>query len=417
MSIVTNGLAFYLDPSNTKKSYKGAPTTNFALYSEQFTNAIWLFDASFPPSGRTENATTGPDGQMSGDLFYMTTASMGLFYQPFLVSTIGTGQQISSVYAKAGTCSTIIFNSYYIGDTEVNVTFTLLGNGTTDTPASSSITAVGNGWYRCVISTPARINAGTTFLWRVWLYGRSAPTNTNTSVYFWGAQLESGSYVTPYISTISAASVRSTTQAFLDITGNTTLTSNVTFASDGSFSFNGTSSAIYSLTPVNLPLGSSNRTMICWCKPDTTQVNADAYTGLIAYGARTASGGALLSINTSGSTFYATSAYWNNDYTPSTVVVNKAAWNMVAVTTLGDGVVNNTTLYCGNSSGINSVTGSSSSYATPLNLASSLLTIGSTDYFGRWFKGSIGAAMIYNRQLSLAELNQIFYATKARYGL
>jgi hypothetical protein len=25
--------------------------------------------------------------------------------------------------------------------------------------------------------------------------------------------------------------------------------------------------------------------------------------------------------------------------------------------------------------------------------------------------------MIYNRQLSLAELNQIFYATKARYGL
>jgi hypothetical protein len=157
--------------------------------------------------------------------------------------------------------------------------------------------------------------------------------------------------------------------------------------------------------------------MICWCKPDTTQVNADAYTGLIAYGNRTTSGGALLSINTNGSTFYATSAYWSNDYTPSTVVVNKAEWNMVAITTLGDGVVNNTTLYCGNSSGINSVTGSSSSYATPLNLASSYLTIGSTDYFGRWFKGSIGAAMIYNRQLSLAELNQIFYATKARYGL
>lgn len=402
MSITTNGLVFYLDPSNTKKSYKGAPTTNLLTSTEDFT--VW---SQFNTNTVTADQALAPNNTFTADKVVNTTAGTSSVYRD--AAGVGTSTAALSVYIKPINATSITFICWFVPTTAqgFSAVFDMLtGQLSSTTGTSASIENVGSGWYRLKLVCTGTIAANTAI--RLEIY---TPT-IGFSYYVWGAQIELNSYVTPYVN-----GSRSTTQAFLDITSNTTLTSNVTFASDNSFSFNGTSSAIYALTPVNLPLGASNRTMICWCKPDTTQVNADAYTGLIAYGARTSSAGAVLSINTSGATFYVTSAYWNNDYTPSTLVVNKTEWNMIAVTTLGDGVANNTTLYCGNSTGINSVTGSSSSYSTPLNLASTNLTIGCTGYFGNWFKGSIGAAMIYNRQLSLAELNQIFYATKSRYGL
>jgi hypothetical protein len=401
MSITTNGLVFYLDPSNTKKSYKGAPTTNLLTSTEDFT--VW---SQFNTNTVTADQALAPNNTFTADKVVNTTAGTSSVYRD--AAGVGTSTAALSVYIKPINATSITFICWFVPTTAqgFSAVFDMLtGQLSSTTGTSASIENVGNGWYRLKLVCTGTNAANNTV--RLEIY---TPT-VGFSYYVWGAQIELNSYVTPYGS-------RSTTQAFLDITGNTTLTAAVTYAADGSFSFNGTSDKLLAATPVNLPIGSSNRTMICWCKPDTTQVNADAYTGLIAYGARSASGGALLSINTSGATFYVTSAYWANDYTPSTLVVNKAAWNMIAVTTLGDGVANNTTLYCGNSAGINSVTGNSSSYATPLNLASTNLTIGSTEAGGgRWFKGSIGAAMIYNRQLSLAELNQIFYATKARYGL
>lgn len=403
MSIVTNGLVLYMDSSNTAKSYKGANTVNYVTYpyanytGSAFSMPSYNYDAT---GTHTYSYVTGISNPVnSPGIMRYSSGSTGYKYWAITIpgASLNTGTYTFSYYARIVAAPS----------TGLNVQEIWRKSGIGDiTPTGDWNPTFTSSWKRYTLTGDATNSGLDIFIIH------SGSLTGKYVIDFCGFQLESGSYATPFVS-----GSRSTTQSLLDMTRNTTLTANVTYASDGTFSLNGTGNAIYSLNPVNLPIGSSNRTMICWCKPDTTQVNADAYTGLIAYGARTASGGALLSINTSGSIFYATSAYWNNDYTPSTVVVNKAAWNMVAVTTLGDGVVNNTTLYCGNSSGINSVTGSSSSYATPLNLASSYLTVGATDYFGRWFKGSIGAAMIYNRQLSLAELNQIFYATKARYGL
>jgi hypothetical protein len=107
-----------------------------------------------------------------------------LIYQNTTTATTGTGILTSSVYAKAATSTTFTFNTYYNLDTEVNITFTLTGTGSTDTPASSTIAFVGNGWYRCTIQTPARVNAGTDVLWRIWPTTR--PTATAGQVVIFG---------------------------------------------------------------------------------------------------------------------------------------------------------------------------------------------------------------------------------------
>ena len=205
---MTNGLVFYYDMSNTKKSFKGKPVTNLAL------------DTNY--SSRTYY-TAYPASSWGGDsaevYFYPSGGYDGLPYKRMLKTAAGTG------------------GSYLDG----HYSFTLV-EGTTYTVscymrANTNVTVSGhtlalNRWADNGYRVPADINLTPTWTRQSWLYtcgvGEGGTTyGLRQIVYnddllpleiFWcGLQVEEGSFATPFVN-----GTRSNTQALLDLTGNTT---------------------------------------------------------------------------------------------------------------------------------------------------------------------------------------------------
>jgi hypothetical protein len=235
---------------NTYKSWQGQPVTNYVVNPTNFTGASWDF-TTFSVSA-TVNAITAPDGNATADLMVNSGVTTCLFFQTLPTSSVGTGVQTCSIYAKAYTASYFTFNCFYNGDTEVNINF-YISRGICD--AGGTIEYVGNGWYRCTIQVPARVGAGTSLSYRIWPGGRNL-TNT-LGFYFWGAQVDQLSYATPFID-----GTRSSTQAWIDMVRRNTITVNsLTYSSDNTFSFNGTSNYVSCGNLGNLP---SQGTISIW---------------------------------------------------------------------------------------------------------------------------------------------------------
>jgi hypothetical protein len=199
---------------------------------------------------------------------------------------------------------------------------------------------------------------------------------------------------------------------------NVTLNGSPSFDADGSIMFNGTTSQYCSRASTNLPTGDA--TILCWVYPDSTGPT-NAYTGLVAWGGRgnvTPSNSTLLCLRTDIATWTVGSAYWNNDYNPgnAAVSVNKDQWNLVGIIARAAPTSNNTTLFRFNSNGYGSIIGSSSAFTRGISRTNVNLTVGCTDATGgRPMKGKISSVLIYDRELSLEEIQQNFNATKSRY--
>ena len=173
-------------------------TTNLLLRSEEFNEVAWAIQLA----SITSNAAVAPNGATTADKLVASGGSgEHNAYQSF---TVVSGQSYTfSCYLKAAERTSFSLAlrvaNLWPGSTNQAVNYDL-SNGTTSISsgtASSTIAAVGNGWYRCSITSTA-IASGTGQV-RV----QSVFDADGEGVFAWGAQLEQSSTVGEYIPTTS----------------------------------------------------------------------------------------------------------------------------------------------------------------------------------------------------------------------
>ena len=179
--------------------------TNLLLRSEEFNDASW----AKVNVTTTANTTTAPNGTITADSVTPNTAT-SLFYTQQNVTTTASTTYTWSVYVKANGFSWVFLDAF---DGSNHRTWFDLTNGVTGTVEAgntSTITSVGNGWYRCTLT---RSSAGGSTSYAVAIVAGNnslnGTGNSSNGIYLWGAQLEAGSGPpTSYIPTTTAAATR-----------------------------------------------------------------------------------------------------------------------------------------------------------------------------------------------------------------
>lgn len=176
----------------------------------------------------TPNTAVAPDGTLTAaHLAESNTNNQQRIFQA--LSAARTGSHLTmSVYAKAGARSVINLRETGGGGAQFNLvagTSTALPGGA----AGHSITAVGNGWYRCVVTIAS---ASAAVVWVVLTNGTSDSYlgDGASGVFLWGYQAEEGALVSALqqrganVFDVTEAGVETVTYADFDLVDDTLAT-------------------------------------------------------------------------------------------------------------------------------------------------------------------------------------------------
>ena len=200
---------------NTDGSYKGLlvepAATNLCKQSEDITTTWSPIQATL-----TANDTTAPDGATTADkLNDDSGGGTGSVYVQQVITVSAATKYTASVFLKADQLAFAALQALnYDGGISGQQYFGLSGAGSLGTASNlddSSITAYPNGWYRCSI-TWTQGASDTSFYFRIYLASSisslTVQLDGTSSIFVWGAQLETGPIATSYIPTTTASVTR-----------------------------------------------------------------------------------------------------------------------------------------------------------------------------------------------------------------
>ena len=182
--------------------------TNLVQYSEDFN--------SWGDSGITvtSNALISPSGDLTADKLQSTANN----WRKSDAYTVTNGAEYSvSIYAKldTSTSTTTTRIEIYRGVDAIASTFNLSTGAISGSISNTFIEDIGNNWYRIGGSY---VSNGSTNIF--YIYPSSGYSNAGT-MFFWGAQVEQGSYPTSYIKTTGNTVTRQ--KDFIDGAGSSDL--------------------------------------------------------------------------------------------------------------------------------------------------------------------------------------------------
>ena len=190
--------------NNTKGRLLLEPTrTNSITYSEDFSDSSWNKNNTTV----TSNNTTAPDGSSSADLI-TSTGTTPYARATFTHSTL-TSYSVS-IFGKMGDEDYLYIRALALSSQPIASFNLSTGSlGTVNSGLTAEMQNYGNGWYRCIIKYTTTGSIANDLI----DFGFASSDNSRFSssgkfTYFWGAQIETGSYPTSYIPTSGSTFTR-----------------------------------------------------------------------------------------------------------------------------------------------------------------------------------------------------------------
>ena len=217
-----------------------------------------------------QNAVVAPDGSLSGVKLVSSTVVDWHYVSSPLFSVANATQHFVSVYAKAGEWPRIrlslLDSNVFAGATTFDLT-----TGTRVSGTSGEIVPVGNGWYRCTMTSTSRLAGNSGLSINPVKAGEFSADTAGDGVggiYIWGGQVEVAASVTSYIPSLESFTSRASTATYFDSKGVLT-TAGVDVPRTGAYEYDATGKllpigTLYEQARVNLLRDSNHFRGIIW---------------------------------------------------------------------------------------------------------------------------------------------------------
>jgi hypothetical protein len=188
--------------------------TNLMLQSQAIDQSPWAV-SQLNTTGTPAyiDVAASPDGTQNADKLIPNTVSTQHYAQQAITLANNTVYALT-VYAKASELIAIRLSLGTKAGAFPGAYFNLSTGVVTNevsSPVSTSITPVGNGWYRCTVVANSG-TGGTAPQLRIWAISGvntiSFAGNDSDGVLVWGAQVEAGAFATSYIPTTTTSLTR-----------------------------------------------------------------------------------------------------------------------------------------------------------------------------------------------------------------
>ena len=397
-SIVTNGLVFAYDMANTKKSWKGAPVTNYMPYPYASYNAgAFVLGYNYANLGATYTYVTGVDNPVNapGVMEYYTGTSGYKYFSVDSTTLPTTGTYTFSYYARIKSA----------GDTSMRPIDSQLwrANGSDRSVTGDWNPTFTTEWKRYATTGPAEAS---TIL--QYFPVHSGNIIGGYTIQYCGFQLELGSVATPFVS-----GTRSSTNNITDLTGRSTVTTGaLTYNSDNTFNFDYTGPGYVSV-PLSTSFNKTEGTINIWVYP-TRYNGGNGY--FVNREDSTPNAVDWLWIGPYSDTFYFRigdgSSCCSNDlaFGSFSTVVPLNTWTNMCFTWKSNGT---SVIY---KNGVQYTSRAISTIPATNPATNGRFGLGHANA-DAYYNGKMPVAQIYNRQLTSEEILSNFNAMRGRYGI